>query len=363
MPAGRTEPTTAVAEWPAWSTTARVVVTEPAALGEARALVEEQLAAVDAAASRFRADAEIVRLAATAGVPTRVSPLLAELVTVALRAAEASGGDVDPTLGGPLAALGYDRDIALIPHDPRDGAPLPAPGAELGAAPRGAAAWRRVVLDSQWLTVPAGVQLDLGATAKAHTADRCATLVAAGLGIGVLVSLGGDLATAGPAPDGGWRVLAQDRPGEPAGAVRLAAGGALATSSTIGRRWRRDGKVLHHILDPRSCRPVEPVWRTVSVAARSCLAANTASTAALVRGVAAVGWLRGLGLPARLVRADGEVVTLAGWPADEPATSFDWRPSPASTGPMPVASPPVAARRGSGGRPLVAPSVPSGGSR
>jgi thiamine biosynthesis lipoprotein len=137
--------------------------------------------------------------------------------------------------------------------------------------------------------------------------------------VGALVSLGGDIATAGAAPPGGWRVQVRDRPGEPACAVTLAAGGALATSSTIGRRWRRDGRVLHHILDPRTCQPAPVAWRTVTVAARSCLAANTASTAALVRAELAVGWLRRTGLPARLVDAAGSVHAVAGWPPAPPA--------------------------------------------
>src|SRR5262249_26063870 len=136
---------------------------------------------------------------------------------------------------------------------------------------RRAPAWRRVVLEGDVLTVPAGVQLDLGATAKAHTADRCAALVTHRLGTGAFVSRGGHIAAAGAAPPGGGRVRVQDRPGDPAGAIPLAAGAALATSSTIGRRWRRDGRVLHHVLDPRTCRPAPTVWRTVTVAARSCL--------------------------------------------------------------------------------------------
>lgn len=350
-----TEPATA--EWPVWSTKARLVVTDPAALDEARAIVAEQLAAVDAAASRFRDDSEVSRLADAGGQPRRVSPMLAELIAVALTAATETNGDVDPTLGGPLAALGYDRDIALIPVDRRrpahrrrsnqdEDTPATSPGtgstgtgnAGTGSTGTGAAgsadpeqvatvwrspAWRRITLDGDHVTVPAGVQLDLGATAKAHTADRCAALVAERLGTGTLVSLGGDLATAGPAPAGGWRVHVQDRPGEPASSVTLAAGGALATSSTIGRRWRRDGRILHHILDPRTCRPAPVVWRTVTVAATSCLAANTATTAALVRGRGAAGWLGALGLPARLVAADGAVVTVNGWPEEDP-TPTDW---------------------------------------
>jgi len=92
--------------------------------------------------------------------------------------------------------------------------------------------------------------------------------------------------------------------------------GGLATSSTTARRWQRGGDVLHHILDPRTGLPAAPVWRTVSVAAGSCADANAASTAAVIRGRRALGWLTRLGLPARLVDATGAVFTVAGWPDD-----------------------------------------------
>jgi FAD:protein FMN transferase len=164
------------------------------------------------------------------------------------------------------------------------------------------------------VTVPVGVLLDLGATAKACTADRCAALVAARTGAGVLVSLGGDIATAGPGPAGGWRVLVQDRPVDPACTVTLPAGHAIATSSTVRRRWRHGGRLVHHVLDPRTCQPAEPVWRSVTVAAPRCLLANTLSTAALVRGQAALPWLRALDVPARLVDAAGAVLSTPRWP-------------------------------------------------
>jgi thiamine biosynthesis lipoprotein len=97
--------------------------------------------------------------------------------------------------------------------------------------------------------------------------------------------------------------------------------GGLATSSTAARRWRRGGDVLHHILDPRSGLPAAPVWRTVSVAAGTCADANMASTAAIIRGEAALAWLAGLALPARLVAESGAVVTIAGWPPDRPSVT------------------------------------------
>ena len=74
--------------------------------------------------------------------------------------------------------------------------------------------------------------------------------------------------------------------------------------------------MLHHILDPRTGRPADSAWRTVSVAADSALDANIASTAAVIRGKRATGWLAKLGLPARLVGVDGSVTTTAGWPKD-----------------------------------------------
>ena len=96
--------------------------------------------------------------------------------------------------------------------------------------------------------------------------------------------------------------------------MALPSGAALATSSTIRRRWRNGDDLLHHILDPRSGRPADPVWRTVSVAAQTCYAANTVATAAVVRGWRALDWIRDLGMAAWLVDRDSAVHTIGGWP-------------------------------------------------
>jgi thiamine biosynthesis lipoprotein len=101
------------------------------------------------------------------------------------------------------------------------------------------------------------------------------------------------------------------------GQTVLVQSGGLATSSTTVRRWARGGQELHHVLDPRTGRPAEEVWRTVSVAAASCVDANIASTAAIIRGERAPAWLESLGLPARLVLPEGSVVRVGGWPAED----------------------------------------------
>jgi FAD:protein FMN transferase len=325
--AAATEPSghEAAASWRAIGTSVHLLVTELRALGPARRLLREDLAALDAACSRFRADSEIVALDHAPGDgrgrtgPVQVSPLLAGALAVALRAARRTGGVVDPTVGNALSAAGYDRDFALVR---RDGPPV-------RLTVRNVPGWRQIELDEEsgLLSLPTGARLDLGATAKAWAADRAAARIAAELGCGVLVNLGGDIAVAGTAPDGGWRVRVQDvtgppeaPPAGPSAVVAIRSGG-LATSSTAARRWRRGGAMLHHILDPRSGLPAAPVWRTVSVAAPACADANMASTAAIIRGEDALAWLVDLGFPARLVAESGAVVTVGGWPPDQPSVS------------------------------------------
>jgi thiamine biosynthesis lipoprotein ApbE len=305
----------ASASWQALGTGVQVTVTDGRHLAVAREMLAADLAAVDLACSRFRPDSEIVTLDRAMGAePVEVSPLLAEAIAVALRAARLTDGDVDPTVGAAMNAVGYDRDFSLVPRE----------GPAVRLTVRTIPGWRQVEFDEQarLLLLPPGVRLDLGATAKAWAADRAAARIAAGTGCGVLVSLGGDVAVSGQPPDDGWRIRVQDISGRPQdpptgpSAVVAIRTGGLATSSTAARRWRRGGDVLHHILDPRTGLPAAPVWRTVSVAAATCADANIASTAAIVRGRAAPGWLTGLGLPARLVDEAGRVHTVGGWPAE-----------------------------------------------
>ena len=296
----------------ALGTTALLAVDEPEALPTADEILRAELAAIDAAASRFRPDSEISRLHAAAGAATVVSPLLAQAITVALRSAEQTDGFVDPTVGAAVAALGYDVDFAAIDPDRPD--PLPAP--------KKAPGWWRIVWDpaARTIVLPRGVTLDLGATAKALAADRIAALAAEATGAGVLVSLGGYVRVAGPAPDAGWRIAVGDDHERALIDPRLVVsitGGGLATSSTTRRAWRRAGRVVHHIVDPRTGDIPDSRWRTVSVAAATCVDANTASTAAVVLGEIAPGWLAAHRLPARLVDGSGAVTTTAGWPEPE----------------------------------------------
>lgn len=301
---------TTVHRFRAWSSTVRLAVTDDTAIAEATAHLRDLLAEVDAVASRFRRDSALEIANRRPGRPVPVPRVLVGLVRAALDAAAVTDGAVDPTVGTDLAALGYDRDIALVRD--REVGPCPLPLPPTSSRPN----WRDVRLDDEagLLTVPAGGALDLGATAKAATADRAAAALAARFSCGVLVELGGDLAVAGPGPHArGWSVTVAETEGGPSQRIRLTDGG-LATSSTTARAWRQDGAAVHHVLDPRTGRPVDGPWRTVTVAAPSALAANVASTAALVLGDGAVSLLAREGRPARLIATGGAVRVLGGWP-------------------------------------------------
>jgi thiamine biosynthesis lipoprotein len=296
------------ASFPALGTTAIVAVTREPALDRARQLLAVQLDRLDRLCSRFREDSELQAVNTAAGSRIEISRELCAALRSALDAARTTSGLVDPTVGAALGALGYDRTIALVRA--REGWKVDRR--------RDRTSWRCVELDADRSTVrvPPGTTLDLGATAKAEAADRAAATIASAVGGGVLVSLGGDIAVAGEVPDEGWCIEVGDDSHRAGSAKVVVRGGGLATSSTTARRWPTDHGQMHHLVDPRTGRPTATPWRTVSVAAATCLDANVASTASIVLGAGAPGWLAERRLPARLVAHDGSVTTVAGWPEE-----------------------------------------------
>jgi FAD:protein FMN transferase len=297
--AGRTE-------FPVWGGLAVVCVADvedPGALARAHGAVKRTISDFDRACSSFRDDSELVAVNAGAGHPVKVGNLLFEAVGVALHAARVTDGAVDPTVGQALIAHGF------------------SPGTAMDSRQRGLAfvcSHRAVRLDQKdrSILIPRGVTVDLGATAKALATDRAAAAAAATAGCAVLVSLGGDIATVGQPPVGGWTIRVTDdhradliAPGQ---TVSLKTG-CLASSSTTVRRGPNGS---HHLIDPATGAPAAEVFRTASVAASTCLEANTISTAAIVRGAQAVAWVDSIGVPVRLVGVDGRALHLGGWPVE-----------------------------------------------
>ena len=298
----RSDDGTARAHWSDWSVSVESAVTNPPAITPAIDIARERMDAVAAACSRFDPDSELMQATRCAGRPIRITPICAGLVHDALQIAAETDGIVTPVMGQQLSACGYRLDISQV-NIQNDGTFEVHP----------AASWTDLYLDDEYLLVPVGVVLDLGATAKASTADWIAERILTDTGAGAYVELGGDIATAGPEPDSGWQVLVRDLPGEPSDCIALHGRGGLATSSILHRRWKMGSRTAHHILDPGTGLPVQTPWRTVSVAASTCLTANAAATAAIVIGArsARPGQMPG---PARFVGGNGDVIRLGGWP-------------------------------------------------
>ena len=298
--------------WWVWGAKATLGVTAAAQLHGARLIVDGVIADIDSACNRFVPDSDISRCNAAGGRWVPVSSTFLNALQVALDAAADTGGVVDPTVGSALIALGYDRDFDEL----RASAPAPIPARACRVA-----GWGQVEMDrkGRQVRVPAGTSLDLGATAKALCIDRAADLVADRLKIGVMVGIGGDIAVAGDSPVGGWNIAVQESSREadvrPNCIVSVSEGG-LASSGTTVRCWTLGSTTVHHIIDPMTGRPAAPVWRMVTAAASTCVAANMAATASIVWGEHAPRELQSRAVPARLVDVNSRVTAVCGWPED-----------------------------------------------
>lgn len=300
----------AQAEWSSLGTYVQLTVADETLLPPAETIARSLLDRIDAACSRFRPDSDLARVNAAGGTSVHVSPLLTMAIEVAIQVAGHTDGIVHPLLGDTLVRLGYDTTYASL-----DASQVTA----ITTRPVDRDAWRAIRITDHTVQIPAGHSLDLGATGKAWAADVIAQTIAAELGVALIISIGGDIAVA--APEGqaaSWPVEVTehpDRPG-PTQLVALSEGG-LATSSTQVRRWSVAGITAHHLIDPRTGAPATEVWRTVTASGPSAVAANAATTAAIVLGDEAPAWLQGREVAARLVAADGTIITTGAWPTGQ----------------------------------------------
>ncbi len=138
-----------------------------------------------------------MRLQDSPGRAVAVSPGLAEAVGVALALAEATGGLLDPTVGGRAAMPRIRPGTSCLSLT---GSPVGAPVTSGGPG----MALRHLGYLGGTVELPSGVELDLGASAKALAVDRAVARIGRSFGCGVLVSIGGDIAVAGEMPASGF---------------------------------------------------------------------------------------------------------------------------------------------------------------
>ncbi|MEX1253761.1 MAG: FAD:protein FMN transferase [Dehalococcoidia bacterium] len=232
---------------------------------------------IEARFSRFRPDSELSRLNARAGEEVAVSPELFRLLKLSERYHEISGGLFEPAVLPSLEAAGYDRSFEQVPASA-------AGGPSLGPTIRGSIADACLDAEHSTVRVPAGLRIDLGGIGKGWAVDEAARALTPA--VHYLVDAGGDIFASGYGPDGeGWLVGVSDpqRAGEDLTTVRLH-NQALATSTVARRRWQREGRWLHHLIDPRTGEPVENDVISVSVVAPSAVQADVFAKVALLLG-------------------------------------------------------------------------------
>jgi thiamine biosynthesis lipoprotein len=270
--------------------------------------------------SRFRADSELNQLNARPGLDTPVSPVLWEVLALAFEAWHASGGLVSPTQLTALEAAGYNRTFEALAKETTSAAepewqtPRPAPNLAQSVTLNG---------KQHSLRLAAGVRLDLGGVAKGWAADETvARLSAFGP---ALMDAGGDIAVSGPRLGATPWAIGVANPFFPDDALDnllISSRGGVATSGRDYRRWQRNGRWYHHILDPRTGRPAETDVLTASVLAPSAARAEVAAKVALILGSqAGLAWLAARPeLAGCLVLEDGRQIRSATFAAYSTAT-------------------------------------------
>lgn len=250
--------------------------------------VIDRIAELERSWSRFLPTSELSRLNAAGGAPTVVSMRLLTLVEHLVAACRITGGRFDPTMGRDLVQLGYDRtyrDLHDQGHDGDEG-PGGLPEGRDASTPRGDAAIT-LLSPARTVVLAPGVQLDPGGLGKGLAADLVAADAMAAGAEGVLVDLGGDVVVRGAGPDGRpWRISVPTIDGH---AIVELHDGAVATSDTTARTWRRNGRQCHHVLDPATRRPLARDLR-VGVVAGAGWWAEAVATAVMVSEAAGDGW-------------------------------------------------------------------------
>jgi FAD:protein FMN transferase len=256
--------------------------------------------------SRFLDDSEISELNREAGSFVSVSSETVTLIRRAIEAWRLSGGAFDPTVLGALLRAGYDRPFDQLAQ---------ASPSRNGMTSRLDIGAGEIAIRDSRVRLPEGTGFDPGGIGKGLAADLvCSELLAAGAD-GACVNLGGDVRVAGSGPGGeGW-TIAVEHPGSslPIAVLGLASG-AVATSTTLRRRWETDGEARHHIIDPRTGLPSDTDLTLATVVAADAWVAEVLAKAVLLAGrehpFDIVG---GTGAEALVVDDNGTVQTTVGF--------------------------------------------------
>ncbi|MCR5717778.1 MAG: FAD:protein FMN transferase, partial [Oscillospiraceae bacterium] len=221
-----------------------------------------------------RPESEIAALNHAGGAPVTVSPETSAVLAEGLKIGEESGGALDVSMYPVSKAWGFTQDVQQVP----DADTLREALSHVG--------FRSIHVDGDAVTVPDGMQVDLGALVKGYTGDRVMALFREKGAKSAIISLGGNVQTLGTKPDGSlWTVGIADpfSPNETLCTVQVS-DAAVVTSGNYERYFIENGTSYHHILDPSDGYPAENGLVSVTIIGKQGLTCDALSTALFVEG-------------------------------------------------------------------------------
>ena len=271
-----------------------------AALQEA----EECIQQVEGLWSVTDEDSEIYQANHSGGQPVTVSEETAEIISFALEMAQRTGGALDPTIYPVLTAWGFTTDSKQVPSQQQIAQLLEQVG------------YDRIQLNGTELTVPDGMELDLGAVGKGYTADLVTEILRRHGVSSALISLGGNIQAIGSRPDGSdWR-LGIRAPWESGNLGVLTVSDAAVVTSGGYENYFDDeqGNIYWHILDPSTGYPADNGLQSVTIVGREGKMCDALSTALFVMGAQSAEqyWRENGGFEMLLVTDSGEILITEG---------------------------------------------------
>ena len=271
-----------------------------AALQEA----EECIQQVEGLWSVTDKDSEIYQANHSGGQPVTVSEETAEIISFALEMAQRTGGALDPTIYPVLTAWGFTTDSKQVPSQQQIAQLLEQVG------------YDRIQINGSELTVPDGMELDLGAVGKGYTADLVTEILRRHGVTSALISLGGNIQAIGSRPDGSdWR-LGIRAPWESGNLGVLTVSDAAVVTSGGYENYFDDeqGNIYWHILDPSTGYPADSGLQSVTIVGREGKMCDALSTALFVMGAQSAEqyWRENGGFEMLLVTDSGEILITEG---------------------------------------------------
>ena len=249
-------------------------------------------------------ESEIYRANHSAGQTITVGEETAELISFALEMSEKTNGALDPTIYPVLTAWGFTTDNKQVPSDEEIASLLQNVG------------YGHIQLEDENLTVPEGMELDLGAVGKGYAADLVAeTLKKYGVE-SAIISLGGNIQAIGSRPDGSDWGIGIRAPWEDGNlGVLEVSDAAVVTSGGYENHFEdEDGTIYWHIIDPATGYPAHSGLQAVTIIGDEGRLCDALSTALFVMGPekAEEYWRENGGFDMLLITDENEIILTEG---------------------------------------------------